>query len=91
MHRICLVAAAVLGFGAVVAATDDARRAAGDHTFQGLWQNVAEITEHNRQTQHTLMLALARGEMPYGQFVQEDTLIGIRTAAAIRPLLRKLE
>ena len=58
---------------------------------QGLWQNVAEITEHNRQTQHTLMVALARGEMPYGQFVQEDTLIGIRTAAAIRPLLRKLE
>jgi hypothetical protein len=37
------------------------------------------------------MMALARGEMPYGQFVQEDTLIGIRTAAAIRPLLRKLE
>ena len=58
---------------------------------QGLWQNVAEITEHNRQTQHTLMVALARGEMPYGQFVQEDTLIGIRTAAALRPLLRKLE
>ena len=58
---------------------------------QGLWQNVAEITEHNRQRQHTLMVALARGEMPYGQFVQEDTLIGIRTAAAIRPLLRKLE
>ena len=27
----------------------------------------------------------------YGQFVQEDTLIGVRTAAAIRPSLRKLE
>jgi len=58
---------------------------------QGLWQNVAEITEHNSQRQHALMLALARGEMPYGQFVQEDTLISIRTAAAIRPSLRKLE
>ena len=58
---------------------------------QGVWQNVAEITVHNRQRQHALMLALARGEMPYGQFVQEDTLISIRTAAAIRPSLRKLE
>ena len=58
---------------------------------QGLWQNVAEITEHNSQRQHALVMALARGEMPYGQFVQEDTLIGVRTAAAIRPLLRKLE
>jgi hypothetical protein len=56
-----------------------------------LWQNVAEITEHNSQRQHALMMALARGEMPYGQFVQEDTLISIRTAAAIRPSLRKLE
>ena len=34
-----------------------------------------------KTTQHTLMVAVARGEMPYGQFVQEDTLIGIRTAA----------
>jgi hypothetical protein len=58
---------------------------------QGSWQNVAEITEHNRQRQHALMMALARGEMPYGQFVQEDTLIGIRTAAAIRPSLGKPE
>ena len=56
---------------------------------QGLWQNVAEITEHNRQRQHALMMALARGEMPYGQFVQEDTLIGIRTAAAIRPFTQE--
>ena len=37
------------------------------------------------------MAALARGEMPYGQIVQEDTLIGIRTAAATRPLLTKPE
>src|ERR1700731_4993941 len=51
---------------------------------QGLWQKVVEITEHNSQRQHALMMALARGEMPYGQFVQEDTLIGVRTAAAIR-------
>ena len=57
---------------------------------QGLWQNVAEITEHNRQRQHALMMALARGEMPYGQFVQEDALISIRTAAVIRPS-QKLE
>jgi hypothetical protein len=58
---------------------------------QGLWQNVSEITEHNRQRQHTLMVALARGEISYGKFVQEDTLIGVRTAAAMRPLFRKLE
>jgi hypothetical protein len=51
---------------------------------QGLRQKVVEITEHNGQRQHALMMALARGEMPYGQFVQEDTLIGVRTAAAIR-------
>ncbi len=37
-------------------------------------RNVAEIIEHNRQRQHALTMALARGEMPYGQFVQEDTL-----------------
>ena len=60
-------------------------------TSQGLRQKVVEMTEHNAQRQHALMMALARGEMPYGQFVQEDTLIGVRTAAAIRPLLRKLE
>ena len=34
---------------------------------------------------------VARGEMPYGQFVQEDTLIGIRTAAAIRPFTQEAE
>jgi hypothetical protein len=34
-------------------------------------------------------MALARGEMPYGQFVQEDTLIGVRTAAAIRPFTQE--
>ena len=56
---------------------------------QGSWQNVVEITEHNSQRQHALMMALARGEMPYGQFVQEDTLIGIRTAAAIRPFTQQ--
>jgi hypothetical protein len=56
---------------------------------QGLWQNVAEVTEHNGQRQHALMMALARGEMPYGQFVQEDTLIGVRTAAAIRPFTQE--
>ena len=58
---------------------------------QGLWQKVAEITEHNSQRQHVLMLALARGEMPYGPFVQEDTLISIRTAAAIRPFTQQAE
>jgi hypothetical protein len=56
---------------------------------QGLWQKVVEITEHNGQRQHALMMALARGEMPYGQFVQEDTLIGVRTAAAIRPVTQE--
>ena len=56
---------------------------------QGLWQKVVEITEHNSHRQHALMMALARGEMPYGQFVQEDTLIGVRTAAAIRPFTQQ--
>jgi hypothetical protein len=51
---------------------------------QGLWQKIVKITEHDTQRQHALMMALARSEMPYGQFVQEDTLIGFRTAAAIR-------
>jgi len=31
---------------------------------QGSWQNVAEITEHNRQRQHALMMALAHGRCP---------------------------
>ena len=56
---------------------------------QELWQKIVEITEHNSQRQHSLMMALARGEMPYGQFVQEDTLIGVRTAAAIPPFTEK--
>jgi hypothetical protein len=56
---------------------------------QGLWQKVVEITAHNSQRQHALMMALARGELPYGQFVQEDTLIGVRTAAAIRPVTQE--
>jgi hypothetical protein len=56
---------------------------------QGLWEKVVEITEHNSQRQHVLMMALAHGEMPYGQFVQEDTLAGVRTAAAIRPFTQE--
>jgi hypothetical protein len=56
---------------------------------QGLWQNVVEVTEHNSQSQHALMMALAHGKMPYGQFVQEDTLIGVRTAATIRPFTQE--
>jgi hypothetical protein len=38
-----------------------------------------------------IMMALVRGEMPYGQFVQEDTLIGVRTVAAIWLFTQKLE
>jgi hypothetical protein len=56
---------------------------------QGLWQKVVESTEHESQRQHGLMMALARGEMPYGQFVREDTLMGLRTAAAIRPFTQE--
>jgi hypothetical protein len=56
---------------------------------QGLCQKIVEITEHNSQRQHVLMMALARGEMPYGQFVRQDTLIGVRTAAAIRPFTQE--
>jgi hypothetical protein len=65
-----------------VAALTSERRAG---MSQGSSQKVVEITEHGRQRQHALLMALASGEMPYGQFVQKDTLIGIRTAAAIRP------
>src|SRR6266481_1552036 len=56
---------------------------------QRLSQKVVEITERNSQRQHALMMALARGEMPYGEFVQEDTLIGVSTAAAIRPFTQE--
>src|SRR5690349_14413026 len=56
---------------------------------QGLWQMVVEVTAHNSQRQHALMMALARGKMRYGQFVQEETLIGVRTAAAIRPFTQE--
>ena len=56
---------------------------------QGLCEKIVEITERNSQRQHALIMALARGEMPYGQFVQEDTLIGVRTAAAIRPFTQE--
>jgi hypothetical protein len=56
---------------------------------QGMCEKIVEITERNSQSQHALMMALARGEMPYGQFVQEDTLIGVRTAAAIRPFTQE--
>lgn len=56
---------------------------------EGLWQNIVEITEHNRHRQHALMASLARGKMSYGQFVQEDTLIGVGTAAAMRPFTQE--
>jgi hypothetical protein len=56
---------------------------------QELWQKVVEVAEHNSQRQHALTMALAHGKMSYGQFVQEDTLIGIRTAAAIRPFTQE--
>jgi hypothetical protein len=56
---------------------------------QRLWQKVVEITEHDSQRQHAMMMALARGRMPYGQFVQEDALIGVRRAAAIRPFTQE--
>src|SRR5690242_15888708 len=54
-----------------------------------LWHKAVEITEHDSQRQHSLLMALARGEISYGQFVQEDTLIGVRMAAAIRPFTQE--
>jgi hypothetical protein len=56
---------------------------------QGLWQKVVEITQYDSQRQHALMMALARGEMPYGQFVQESTLISVRTTAAVWPFIQE--
>jgi hypothetical protein len=53
---------------------------------QPLLQQIAEIFEQNGQSQHALMMALARGEMPYGQFVQESTRIAVRMTAALQPM-----
>jgi len=56
---------------------------------QGLWQNVVEIIQHDNQRQHALMMALARGDIPYGQFVQESTQITARTTAAVQPFIQE--
>jgi hypothetical protein len=56
---------------------------------QRLWQKVVEITEDDGQRQHAITMALARGRMPYGKFVQEDSVIGLRMAAATRPFTQE--
>jgi hypothetical protein len=54
-----------------------------------LWQQVVQITQQDGQAQHSLMMALARGEMSYGQFEQEETRIKMRRDAAIEPFIRQ--
>jgi hypothetical protein len=56
---------------------------------QALWQKVVEITQRDNQRQHVLMMALARGDIPYGPFVQESTQITARTAAAVQPFIQE--
>jgi hypothetical protein len=56
---------------------------------QGLWQKVVEIIQHDNERQHALMMALAAGDIPYGQFVQESTQIIARTAAATQPFIQE--
>jgi hypothetical protein len=56
---------------------------------QPLWQQVAAIFQQDGQYQHTLMMALARGEMPYGEFVQASTRAGVRMTAALQPFMQE--
>ena len=56
---------------------------------QPLWQQVAAIFQQDGQYQHTLMMTLARGEMPYGEFVQESTRASVRMTAALQPFMQE--
>ena len=54
-----------------------------------VWQQVAAIFQQDGQYQHSLMMALVRGEMPYGEFVQESTRASIRMTAALQPFMQE--
>jgi hypothetical protein len=53
------------------------------------WQQVVDITQQDGYSQHNLMMALARGEMPYGQFAVDSTRIAQRRIAAIQPFIQE--
>jgi hypothetical protein len=55
------------------------------------WKPTAIRTQQDGQNQHALMMELARGELPYGQFVQDSTRITVRMAVAIQPFIQEGE
>jgi hypothetical protein len=54
---------------------------------QALWQPMVRIFQQDGQSQHALLMALARGELTYGQFVQDSTRITARMYAAVEPFI----
>jgi hypothetical protein len=58
---------------------------------QPLWQPMVRIFQQDGQSQHALLMALARGELTYGQFVQDSTRITARMYAAVEPFIREPE
>src|SRR5580700_10868424 len=53
------------------------------------WKPTAIRTQQDGQNQHALMMELARGELPYGQFVHDSTRITVRMAVAIQPFIQE--
>ena len=56
---------------------------------QPVWQQVVQILRQAADNQHTLMTALANGEMPYGQFVEVQTQIAVRPQATLQPFYQE--
>lgn len=56
---------------------------------QPLWQQVVGILRQDAENQHTLMMALVDGEIPYGQFVEGQTRIAVRRQAALQPFYQE--
>lgn len=56
---------------------------------QPLQQQMIEIFRQAGESQHALIMALARGDMSYGQFVQESTRVAVRMTAAMQPFARE--
>jgi hypothetical protein len=48
---------------------------------------MVRIFQQDGQSQHALLMALARGELTYGQFVQDSTRITARMYAAVEPFI----
>jgi hypothetical protein len=56
---------------------------------QPMWDQVVEIVRQDAENQHELMMALVNGEIPYGQFVEEQTRIAVRQQAALEPFYQE--